>query len=124
MDVFMTAEVKSWARKANVADAVFFFAAREIVAGLYDTDHGSGLYKKRIAVVSGRGKSGGARTLVAWNGNDRVVFLFGFKKNQRETVSKSALKPFRKIAGLMNSFSAKELALAVKEGELYRVEVT
>lgn len=118
----MTTEVKSWARKANVADALFFFAAREIALGLYDTDHGSGLYKKRIAAVSGRGKSGGARTLVAWNKSDRVVFLFGFKKNQRDSVSKSALKPFKTIAKVLNSFSEYELALAVREGELYKVK--
>ena len=107
-----------------MADAMLFFAAREVALGLYDTDHGSGLYKKRIAVVSGRGKSGGARTLLVWNRSDRVVFLFGFKKNQRDSVSKSALKPFKAIAKLINSFSENELALAVKEGELYRVTET
>jgi hypothetical protein len=122
MDVFMTTEVKSWARKAKVADATLFFAAREVAMGLYDTDHGSGLYKKRIAVVSGRGKSGGARVLVAWNKSDRVVFLFGFKKNQINSVSKSALKPFRAIAKVLNSFSDEEIALAVKEGELHKVK--
>lgn len=62
-------------------------AVNEMAAGLYDADLGGGLFKKRIA-KSGKGKSGGFRTLVATNNEDRWFFIFGFSKNERSNIDK------------------------------------
>ena len=41
---------------------------------------------KRLA-LPGRGKRGGARTLVATNKGNRWFFLFGFEKNARANIT-------------------------------------
>lgn len=57
-------------------------AVREIENGLLDGDLGGGIIKKRVR-VPGRGKSGGARVLLATSRRDRWVFIYGFLKNPR-----------------------------------------
>lgn len=60
-------------------------------AGLIDADLGGCVVKKRVA-LPGRGKSGGARTLVATNKDNRWFFVFGFKKNERTNINKKELE--------------------------------
>ena len=95
----MTPDVASWARKARVTHKVLHKAAEEVTKGLVGANHRFGLYKKRVATNSGQGKRGGGRTLVAWNDGQRVIFLYGFKKNQQASVPKKALEPYRKQRG-------------------------
>jgi hypothetical protein len=66
-------------------------------AGLIDADLGGGVVKKRVA-LPGRGKSGGARTLVATNKGNRWFFVFGFEKNQRANINKRELEALQDIA--------------------------
>lgn len=62
--------------------------------GLFESDLGSGLFKKRVA---GKGKSGGFRTLVATNRGDRWFFIFGFPKNARSNVDKDEEKALKNL---------------------------
>jgi hypothetical protein len=57
-------EAKSFARWCKLSDETLCTAAREIEAGQYEADLGKGVVKKRVA-YPGKGKSGGARLLVA-----------------------------------------------------------
>ncbi len=59
-------------------------AVSEMERGLVDADLGGGVVKKRVA-LPGRGKRGGARTLVATNRGDRWFFVYGFEKSVRTT---------------------------------------
>jgi hypothetical protein len=59
--------------------------------GLVDADLGGNLYKKRVG-LPGRGKRGGARTLVATRRENGWFFLFGFQKNELETLPDHALQ--------------------------------
>ena len=61
-------------------------AVDEMTQGLFDADLGSGLYKKRIA-SSNRGKSAGARTLLATNLGNRWFFIYGFAKSQKSNIT-------------------------------------
>ena len=122
MNVLMTAEVQKWARKAKVTKAMLYAAAVDISNGKYEADHGAGLYKKRVAANSGQGKSGGARTLVAWNQGNRIIFLFGFKKNQQDSVPRAALPPYKKAAKVFNSLSDDEIEMAVNSKVLFRIK--
>ena len=58
-------------------------AVAEMNDGLWDASLGGQVYKKRVA-LAGRGKSGGARTLVAFISKDKAVFMYGFAKNQHQ----------------------------------------
>lgn len=59
--------------------------------GLIEAELGGGVVKKRIG-IAGRGKSGGARTLVATNKGNRWFFAFGFEKNDRANISSDELE--------------------------------
>lgn len=72
-------------RKTDLDDALLLSAVQEMEQGLIDADLGGGLYKKRIP-LRGRGKRGGARTLIATNKAGRWIFLTGFEKNERNNI--------------------------------------
>lgn len=62
--VFKTRYFNRWMRKTELTDAALCEAVREMLQGLIDAHLGGGLVKKRVG-LGGRGKRGGARTLVA-----------------------------------------------------------
>jgi len=74
------------ARKEGLSDQALLAAAVEIEAGLIDVRLGGMLLKKRIAKGS-RGKSGGFRAIVAYRQHDRLVFLYVFGKNERDSIT-------------------------------------
>ena len=82
--IFKTRHFQRWMNKAGLSDEMLVVAVLEMVAGLVDADLGGGVLKKRIA-LSGRGKRGSVRTLIATRRADRWIFVFGFEKNQRST---------------------------------------
>ena len=55
------------------------------------------MVKKRIG-LAGRGKRGGARTLVATNKGNRWFFVFDFEKNERANVGDEELEGLQAIA--------------------------
>lgn len=61
-----------------------------MIEGRYEADLGGLLFKKRIA-RTGSGKSGGFRTIIGFRKgmSDRIVFLFGFAKSDRETITEA-----------------------------------
>jgi hypothetical protein len=91
--------------------------------GLIDARLGGHVIKKRVA-LPGRGKRGGARTLVAFRQGGKGFFIFGFAKNDRANVSDDELKPLKLLAKELLSYPAASLAKAVKSGELIEIEVT
>lgn len=92
-------------------------AVCEMQAGMIDAGLGGGLVKKRVA-LPGRGKRGGARTIVATNKDDRWIFIFGFSKNERDNISESELEAFKMIASDLMRMSIMELDLAKNSGIL------
>ena len=67
--VFKTRHFSRWMRKTELSDSALADAVNEMARGLIDADLGGGLVKKRLG-LAGRGKRGGARTLVATNKGD------------------------------------------------------
>ena len=84
--VFKTRSFDRWMRKTALTDEALCAAVREMIQGLIDGDLGGGVVKKRVG-LAGRGKRGGARTLVATNRGNRWFFVFGFEKNERANIS-------------------------------------
>jgi hypothetical protein len=68
--VFKTRHFSRWLSKSGLTDAVLCVAVSEMESGLIDADLGGGIVKKRVP-LAGRGKRGGARTLVATNKGSR-----------------------------------------------------
>jgi len=95
-------------------------AVLEMSKGLIDADLGKGLVKKRIA-LPGRGKSGGARTLLATNKKDRWIFLFGFQKNEKGNITAEELYALQSLALDFLDLSEKQMDSALNTGELIEV---
>ena len=93
----MTRFFHRWADDEGLTAEVLVRAVRELENGLSDGDLGGGIIKKRVR-VGGRGKSGGARVLLATNRRDRWIFTYGILKNQRANISHSELVALRELS--------------------------
>lgn len=102
-------------RKTGLTDEALCHAVAEMAGGLVDADLGGSVVKKRVA-LPGRGKSGGARTVVATNLGDRWFFLFGFAKNERSNIDTDELEALQELAKQYLALDEQQLVHAVGSG--------
>jgi hypothetical protein len=76
-----------WAVKENISDKILNKAIEEFVEGLYEAKLGKGLYKKRIP-HKGKGKRGGARSILFYLTGKVLIFCIGYPKNVQEDLNK------------------------------------
>ena len=119
--VFKTRHFSRWMRKTGLADQALCDAVEEMSRGLIDADLGGGVVKKRIG-LAGRGKRGGARTLVATNRGSRWFFVYGFEKNDRANISDAELEALQEIASDLLARTGVQLDKAVEEGTLVEID--
>jgi len=117
---FKTRHFQRWMRKTELTDAALCNAVEEMAAGLIDADLGGGVVKKRVG-LAGRGKRGGARTLVATNKGSRWFFVFGFEKNDRANISDEELEGLQAVAADLLARTTKQLDEAVADGALQEI---
>jgi hypothetical protein len=117
MRVFKTRHFQRWMRKTELTDSALCKAVEEMARGLIDADLGGGVIKKRVG-LAGRGKRGGARTLVATNASNRWFFLFGFEKNARDNISDEELQALKNYAADWLKRTAAQLDQAAADGTL------
>ena len=91
-----------------------------MVSGLIDADLGGNVYKKRVP-IPGRGKRGGARTIIGSNLGDRWFFIFGFQKNDRATIDPRELAALQKLAAALLALDASLLDRSLAEQELTEI---
>ena len=118
--IFKTRHFARWMRKTELIDLALCGAVAEMEQGLLDAELGGGDVKKRVA-LPGRGKSGGARTLVATNRGSRWFFVFGFEKNDRANISDSELEALQDLAKDLLARTVQQLDLAVEERSLEEI---
>jgi len=116
----MTRHFSRWMRNTGLTEAALCKAVAEMGQGLIDAELGGGVVKKRVA-LPGRGKSGGARTLVATNRGDRWFFVFGFEKNERDNISARELQALQAIAADLLKLTASDLHAQVGTGALQEI---
>jgi len=119
--IFKTRHFARWARKSGLADSLLKKAVLEIQCGLLEADLGGGIVKKRIA-LTGRGKRGSTRTLLATNWNDRWFFVYGFEKNERANISENELESLKKLARSLLGLTDTQIAAAIEEDFLMEVK--
>ena len=119
--VFVTKPFARWMRKSQVTHLDILGAAEEMVQGLIDANLGGHLVKKRVA-LRGRGKSAGARTIVATKFEQRWIFLFGFEKNERSNIDASELKVLQELAASLLDLDQQAIAVAVGAGQLFQLQ--
>lgn len=120
MAIYKTRWFDRWSKKQGLSADALCEAVREMDAGLFEADLGSGLLKKRIA-RPGEGKRGGFRTLVATNHGDRWIFVFGFPKNERSNIDKDEQEALKKLATHLLFLTSPAIHKAKSDGELMEV---
>lgn len=118
--VFKTRHFSRWMRKTELADDALCAAVGEMAQGLIDADLGGGVVKKRVG-LAGRGKRGGARTLLATNKGDRWFFMFGFEKNERANISAEEKEALQTLAQDLLSRTNQELDAQVADSALQEI---
>ena len=118
--VFKTRHFSRWLRKTDLTDAALCQAVKEMVAGLVDADLGGDVLKKRVA-LPGRGKRGGARTLVATRKASRWFFVFGFEKNEKSNISSTELEALQTLAAELLTLDCLQLDSGVQDGTLQEI---
>ena len=121
MSAFKTKWFHRWASKENLNDQVLRQALDELLGGLVDAELGGHVYKKRVA-LPGRGKRGGARTLVALRKTHHAFFIYGFAKNERDNIDARELEALRRLAGELLRYNSRQLHQALEHGELIEVQ--
>ena len=122
MQAFKTRAFARWAVGDGLSDQALGAAVAEMEAGLIDARLGGQVVKKRVA-LPGRGKRGGARTLVAFRQGEKAFFVYGFAKNERANIGDKELKALKLLAKELLNYPAEMLAKATRAGELIEIEV-
>lgn len=117
---FKTRAFQRWMRKTELSDEALCEAVAEMEGGLIDADLGGHVVKKRVA-VPGRGKRGGARTLVGTNYGNRWFFLFGFEKSERDNIDDDELRALQEAAKALLALKDKQIEDAVADGALLEI---
>ena len=121
MRTFKTRWFQRWAKKEGLTDETLLIAVKEMEQGLVDADLGGSVYKKRVP-IQGRGKRGGARTLLAFRMGERAFFIFGFAKSRQANISPKEEQAIKLLATQFLGYTEHALNKALAAGEL--VEIT
>ena len=121
MRAFLTKRFHIWATKEGLTEAVLAEAVEEISQGLIGDSLGGNVYKKRIK-MPGRGKRGGARTLIAYKVREKVFFTFGFAKNERENIDANELKAIKEFAEELLAYTEQQLKHSIENGALREIK--
>jgi hypothetical protein len=104
MKVFKNTAFHDWTKKLDISDKVLNEAIKEINLGRYDANLGGNVYKKRIP-LGNKGKSSGARTILAFKADDKAFFIYGFAKNKKENVDEKELQGLKKFGQNLFKFN-------------------
>lgn len=118
--VFKTRTFMRWSRKAGLPDRTLCAAVAEMSAGLVDAELGGNVFKKRVP-MPGRGKSGGARVLVATRLGEHWYFLYGFAKNERGAIDDRELAAVQMTAEVLLEMDVQSVGRALQAGELTEI---
>ncbi|MBS0655561.1 MAG: type II toxin-antitoxin system RelE/ParE family toxin [Verrucomicrobia bacterium] len=121
MRIFKNKAFDRWANGVELSDDDLKLAVSEISNGLYEANLGGNIYKKRIA-LQGRGKSSGARTIVAFKADKHTFFIYGFAKNERANISEQEEIALKKLAKIYFGFSDVQITQAIQAGQLVEVK--
>lgn len=87
---------------------------------MFEANLGGHIYKKRVA-RSGKGKSGGFRTIICFKQNDRAIYVHGFSKSSKENISDRELQSLKELAAILLNMNNKDLRVAISSGVLVEV---
>ena len=120
MRIFTTKWFTRFARKERLESARLIAAVARAERDIIDADLGGNLIKQRVA-RKGQGRSGGYRTLIAYQTRMRSVFLYGFAKSEKDNIDDEELSDLRKLASHILALNDLQLEAALAANELSEV---
>jgi hypothetical protein len=120
LSIFATKVFVRFARKERLDDKRLCEAVTRAEQGSVDADLGGHLIKQRVARTGG-GRSGGYRTVIAYQAPQRSVFLYGFAKNERDNINDRELDDLKKLAKQLLNYTEEQIAKAIRQAELREV---
>jgi hypothetical protein len=118
--IYATKEFMRFARREGIDNQALKDAAERAIRGIIDADLHGGLIKQRVP-RKGQGRSGGFRTLAAFRGAHRCVFLYGFAKNKRANIDDDELAKWRKVANAFLNMNPDKLTQLIEADDLIEV---
>ncbi len=110
-----------WARNESISDKDLSRILEEMSRGLLGDRLGAHLYKKRMG-LAGRGKRGGARTIVLFKQDEIALFLYGYSKNEKDTLTTGEEEQLRIVAKEFMRLSAAQREKLKEEGKLIEIK--
>jgi hypothetical protein len=119
--IFKTRAFDLWATKIKLSDKILQQAIVEVEHGLYEANLGGYIYKKRIA-LGNKGKSGGARTIIAFKHESKAIFVYGFSKNQKANINPKELMALKKLAKAYFDCTQEQIKIFLETEEFIEVK--
>jgi hypothetical protein len=120
MRVLYDKEFSRFVKRSGLTEEMLCVTAKEIERGLVDAHLGGFLIKKRVR-KPGMGKSGGYRTIVAYQHGNRLMFLHGFDKNDKDNITSRELSALHEFGDLYMSYAEAKVDELVACGLLTEV---
>lgn len=121
MKIFKHRSFQQWSTSEGLTDEALKDAVLEITNGLHDSNLGSGLYKKRIA-MPGQGKRGSYRTLLAFKLDTKAFFVYGFSKNDIENITNKEKMTYKALAKILLNTDEETLNNMLQLGSIIEVK--
>ncbi|MDX3895301.1 type II toxin-antitoxin system RelE/ParE family toxin [Pusillimonas sp.] len=121
MHVFKRKAFLHWQKHQRIHDSALCRAIKEMESGLIDAALGSSLYKMRVR-REGAGKSSSYRLLLSARIGSRYVFLHGFSKSDRSTITQHETKALQYAGKVFLNLNPEALFQALNAGVLIKVD--
>ena len=122
MRILLVKTFRRFQRRERISDAALSDAISRAEKGLVDASLGGGLVKQRVA-RSGKGKSSGYRTIIAYRSGQRAVFLLGFAKSEQGNIDDDELADLKRIGAGLLGRTDREIDATVAEENCGRSRV-
>ena len=90
--------------------------------GLSVADLGGDIFKIRVK-RTGKGKSAGFRTIVVYRKKGKIIFLYGFSKNEKSNIDKVELQYFKKLGSDLLALKSRQVTDSIEKQILFDLEV-
>ncbi len=121
MKIYKTRVFARWAKKSAISRYSLLVTAKETEQGKIEAYYGCNLYKKRIANKA-RGKSASTRVLLCYEKNNRLFFLYGFEKSERENITLKEKKALQILTRDLMALSDHDINVRLDVGSLIEVK--
>ena len=119
--VFKTRVFGKFAQRNRITDAQLSDVVHRFERGEAFVDLGGGVFKCRVA-RPGRGRSSGFRFVIFCRMEERLVFAFGFAKNEKENLSELENRKLHRLCEELLDATDLQIESSCQIGELKEIE--